>query len=135
MIKPRLREISLALYEATVGKTRSEVDLITRRFIKTLFRWRILPNSTALIKSFQEVCDDMEKRISVKITSARKLESDQLKIILSTAQKEFKVDGVEAEEVVDPNLMGGWKLEARDTMIDGSLYGRLKKIHSSLIKI
>ena len=72
MIKPRLREISLALYEATVDKSQSEVDLITRRFIKTLFRLRILPNSMALIKSFQEVCDDMEKRISVKITSARK---------------------------------------------------------------
>jgi|SRR3989338_1249667 len=135
MIKPRLREISLALYEATVDKSQSEVDLITRRFIKTLFRWRILPNSMALIKSFQEVCDDMEKRISVKITSARKLKPDQLKIILSTAQKKFKVDEVVAKEIVDPNLMGGWKLEARDTVIDGSLYGKLKKIHSSLIKI
>ncbi|KKS45177.1 hypothetical protein A3I25_02385 [Candidatus Nomurabacteria bacterium RIFCSPLOWO2_02_FULL_42_17] len=135
MIKPRLREISLALYEATVGKNHSDIDLITRRFIKTLFRWRILPNSSSLIKSFQEVCDDMEKKISVKITSARKLKPDQLKIILSAARKKFKVDEVVAEEVVDQNLMGGWKLEARDTIIDASLYGRLKKIHSSLIKI
>lgn len=122
----------LALHQAAIGKKPAETDVLIRRFLEILFRRRRLPGAKTLLNSFQMVCDEIEKRMPVKITAARRLAPAELKIILDSLKRKFQVKEIVAEKVIDPALVGGWKIEARDLVIDGSLAGQLKKLHANL---
>lgn len=64
--------------------------------------------------------------------TAQVLEKEFLQKINKQINKQFNID-VELNEVVDANLIGGFKLILNDTQIDASIASKLKKIKTELI--
>lgn len=67
-----------------------------------------------------------------KIITAQALEINHHQEINKYINQLFKID-VELNEIVDPGLIGGFKLILNDTQIDASISSKLKKIKSELI--
>jgi F-type H+-transporting ATPase subunit delta len=87
-------------------------------------RLSLLPEIGA---QFNALKAEQEKAVEVAITSARELSDDQQARLVSALSERLKRE-VSVEVSIDPALLGGLVVRAGDTVIDGSLRGRLSKL-------
>jgi F-type H+-transporting ATPase subunit delta len=74
-----------------------------------------------------------EGRLEVELTTAYELSDDEARDILQQIEKTSgrKVD---ATRRVDPNLIGGFVLQAGSMRVDASVRGRLERLRQELTK-
>ena len=72
-----------------------------------------------------------EKRMQVRVVSARELEDDQADRLREALEKRFD-KAVILESEIDDSLLGGAVIYAGGEVIDGSLRGRLDRMASQL---
>ena len=72
-----------------------------------------------------------EKAMEVDILAARPLEDEQLNKLNSVLAKKLGRK-INMQVQLDQNLLGGVVIRAGDTIIDGSIRGRLTKLADSL---
>jgi F-type H+-transporting ATPase subunit delta len=87
-------------------------------------RLRYLPEIAAL---FDEYKDEAEKVIDVTVTSAAPIDSRQEQALSKALERKLKRT-VRLHSATDSTLIGGAIVRAGDTVIDGSLLSRLKRI-------
>jgi F-type H+-transporting ATPase subunit delta len=66
------------------------------------------------------------------LITAHKLNKEQSEEIGNYIRKKFKLD-IEFKELVDPSLIGGFKLRIDDNQIDASIASKIHKIRTELI--
>jgi F-type H+-transporting ATPase subunit delta len=101
-----------------------EINEETKGFVSVLAenkRLKLLPH---ILKQFEALKDNREKTIDVDVVSAIKL-SDKQKNTLASALSAKLEREVNMQVSVDTNLIGGAVIRAGDTVIDGSICGRL----------
>lgn len=112
------------LQAVTAGK----LDQLTTSFNTLLVnknRESFLPEiTTAFIKQYKEY-----KGIrTVKLTTAQPLTDETKKAIVTQVKKTGGFDNIELEEMIDEDIIGGFKLQIEDKMIDASIAYDLKAI-------
>ena len=80
---------------------------------------------------FQQLRQDAEKRLLVRVVSAVSLEDTQIEKMQAALAKRFDRE-ITLNNDVDPGVLGGAIIYAGDQVIDGSLIGRLTRLESSL---
>jgi F-type H+-transporting ATPase subunit delta len=80
---------------------------------------------------FQQLRQEAEKRLEVRVVSATPLQGSQAERMRSALAKRFDRDITISNEV-DPEVLGGAIIYAGDQVIDGSIIGRLKRLETSL---
>lgn len=113
-----------ALNAVTAGKisdtTASFINLMTSKA-----REAVLPE---IITSFIQQYKDSKGIKTVKLTTAMQV-SDALKSeIIAQVKKTPGFDNIELQEIVDPNIIGGFVLQTGDQLIDASVAYDLKQI-------
>ena len=73
-----------------------------------------------------------ERALEVTITSAFRLEKDELQLLESKLKKQHKGKTIRIQTAVDKSLIGGFEIRSSDTVIDATVRGRLSKIAESL---
>lgn len=121
------RRVSLAIELADVS-----VDDAQRRFLDTLGEKGRLPTLSAIAEQFESLRAEQEKRIEVTVVSAFELDDDQQQKLAGALKKRLKRE-ITITTQVDKNLLGGVVLRAGDTVIDGSVRGRLNRLSEALI--
>ena len=114
-----------------VELVREEIDDRCRRFVSVLadnHRLELLPEIAA---QFDALRAEAEKTLDVEITAAVELTERQVDAY-STALRERFDQEVSVKVEVDPGLVGGAVVRAGDTVIDGSVRGRLTRLVESL---
>ncbi|MDE0423080.1 MAG: F0F1 ATP synthase subunit delta [Gammaproteobacteria bacterium] len=114
-----------------VELVREEIDDHCRRFVNVLadnHRLELLPEIAA---QFEALKAEAEKTLDVEITAAVGLTDRQVDAY-STALRERFDQEVSVKVEVDPGLVGGAVVRAGDTVIDGSVRGRLTRLIESL---
>ena len=87
----------------------------------------------AIAEVYEELKQQAEGTIEVKVVSARKLTAKQEKEMAKNLQKRLgKEVSITAE--IDQSLIAGAVIRAGDLVIDGSARGRLNKLTSTLNK-
>ena len=86
-----------------------------------------------IAKEFEQLMAADEKRLTVELTTARKLSDSEVDAILGEIEKAAgrKVD---ATRKVDPGLVGGIVLQAGSLRVDASVRGRLERLRTELVK-
>ena len=74
-----------------------------------------------IANAFLEQYNAFKNITPVKLTSAVKLEAEQVNKIISSLKSREKLGEVELEEVINPELIGGFILEYNGKMIDSSV--------------
>jgi F-type H+-transporting ATPase subunit delta len=80
---------------------------------------------------YEHLRAEHEQRVEVSVTSAYKLDSKQ-KTKLANALKKRLNREISITTQVDKSLIGGVILRAGDTVIDGSVRGRLNRLFEAL---
>lgn len=91
-----------------------------------------LPLLPAVHEQFQALKANLERTIDVDVVTAAPL-SEALHARLTTALGKRLGRDVRVAVSVDPALLGGAVIRAGDTVIDGSLRGRLNKLADALL--
>jgi F-type H+-transporting ATPase subunit delta len=115
------------LAQFVMGVTGATLDEHGQNFFRTLaenHRLGFLPEISTL---FDEYKDEAESVIDVTVTSAAPIDSAQQQALSKALERKLKRT-VRLHCATDSTLIGGAVLRAGDTVIDGSLLSRLKRI-------
>jgi F-type H+-transporting ATPase subunit delta len=114
-----------AALNAVLAKNVSELTGAFTRLLITKGREGELPEIiTAFIKQYKE----KQGIHTVKLTTAVPVSDTVKNQIVDQVRKTSSMQHIELETSVDPNLIGGFVLEAGDKLIDASLSYELKQI-------
>jgi F-type H+-transporting ATPase subunit delta len=80
---------------------------------------------------FEEYKDEVQGVVDAQIESAFALDDAQLKALVADLERRFK-RRINPQVNVDPNLIGGVKVVVGDTVIDGSVRGKLAGMSAAL---
>lgn len=102
-----------------------------QNFIKLLaenHRMALLPEISHL---FEALKADAESTLEVEVLSARPLSEEQAQRLTQALSKKFSRE-VHLHSAVDESLLGGAIIRAGDTVIDGTVRGRLAKLAEAM---
>ena len=105
-----------------------------RNFVPLLLengRLQLLPEIAEL---FEQQKNEREGVVDAEISSAFELDAAQLQSLVADIERRFK-RRVNAQVRIDPSLIGGAKIVVGDTVIDGSVRGRLAGMSAALLKV
>ncbi|RUO33640.1 F0F1 ATP synthase subunit delta [Aliidiomarina soli] len=122
------RDKATQLFLSVCGEQLNEKG---QNFIKVLAANQRLNALPAILEKFSELRADHDNEVSVDVTSASELSSEQ-QAKLSTALEKRLARKVKLNCSVNPDLMGGLYIQAGDTVIDGTLKSQLSKLAHSL---
>lgn len=91
-------------------------------------RLTLLPE---IADQFHALKAEQEKSIAVDVTSAREMTQQQQDSLAAALQTRLQ-RSVTIQVSVDPDLLGGAVIRAGDTIIDGSVRGRLAKLAEAI---
>ena len=86
-----------------------------------------------IAREFDRLVAAQEKRLEVELTTAVELTDEEAKGILAQIEK-ASGRSVEATRKVDPELVGGFVLQAGSLRVDASVRGRLERLRNDLAR-
>tara|TARA_B110000438_G_scaffold273122_1_gene292284 strand:- start:365 stop:907 length:543 start_codon:yes stop_codon:yes gene_type:complete len=117
--------------EVLVAMLDSELDDKARNFLIVLAengRLALLPNISEI---FELLKAEYEKTINVDVTSAYEVSSEETEKLSDALHTKLQRE-VSLTTRVDESLLGGVVIKAEDSVIDGSVRGKLRKLSQAL---
>ncbi|OCA59979.1 F0F1 ATP synthase subunit delta [Aeromonas hydrophila] len=107
------------------------LDDNARNFIRTLGAQHRLAALPSVAELFEAQKAEQEQRVEVTLVSAFALESEQEEKLATALRKRLNRD-ISITTQVDSTLLGGVIIRAGDTVIDGSVRGKLARLSEAL---
>lgn len=127
-------DIARAIYLVSKDRTHIELRDINNKIIKFLARRRLLSKSPDILKRLEKIINFENKKIAVKILSARKLKEEQKTELISFLEKRYRAKEVILEEILEEKLLGGIRIEVNDEIIDLTAKNKIKKLQEHLTR-
>ena len=105
----------------------SELNDRAKRFVQVLAANKRLPLLPEIHEQFEALRAEEQATLDVAITSAYPLSEAELERLKVALGRRFDKE-INMESTVDESLIGGALIRAGDTVIDGSIKGRLEKL-------
>ncbi len=121
------RQYAKALYESLKDVKEDNVDPVFKNFYTILLRNNDLKLINKIIEKIEEIDKEERGVVEVEVTGAKKIDQD-----LVSKLRNLIGEKAEIKEKIDPNLIGGLKIQINDLLIDGSIKGKLNKLRQSL---
>jgi len=86
-----------------------------------------------IAREFDRLMAAEERRLNVELTTARELSDAEARDLLGQIEQ-ASGRTVEATRKVDPNLIGGFVLQAGSMRVDASVRGRLEGLRNELVR-
>ncbi|HUF21405.1 MAG TPA: F0F1 ATP synthase subunit delta [Burkholderiales bacterium] len=109
------------------------IDGAARNLVQILIQNRRLAALPEIRRLFQELKARDEGTVEAKIFSAYPIDDAQLEQVVALLSKRFQKK-ISAEVSLDPELIGGIKVEVGDKVWDASVRGRLQSMAATLTK-
>jgi F-type H+-transporting ATPase subunit delta len=125
---PRLQAAERAQLLLPAGES---ADSSYAQFLRALAENARLALIADVQSEFELLRADAEKTLKVTVKSALPIDPAQQQQLIDKLSKRFQRQ-VTLEIVLQPDLIGGAILDAGSVVIDGSLVGKLQRLHSTL---
>ncbi len=122
-------EEKLGVLDRTLG-SQSSVELLSS--LKVISSHGRLDCLRAIQRAVAETHNLMQGRRSVTITTAKKINEQLKSELLARLKQEMKYEP-QLSTQIDPSLLGGLVVQVGDTIVDGSVATRLKKLRGEII--
>ncbi|SHH59734.1 MULTISPECIES: F0F1 ATP synthase subunit delta [Virgibacillus] len=93
-------------------------------------RIELLP---AIIDHFIRLVNDAKGIAAATVYSVRALSEEECRQLESSFAKRFNKQAIELTNIVEPSLIGGMKIRVGNTIYDGSVSGKLKRIERNIV--
>lgn len=110
-----------------------ELDDRGRRFVRVLAENHRLDLFQAVAEQYELLKAQEERTLEVEVVSAYPVSDSEISSLKRALEKKYERDVVLASRV-DASLIGGAIIRAGDTVIDGSIRGKLDKLAESLLR-
>ena len=111
-----------------------DVSVAIQRFVEVLAENKRLPLLSEIFRQFDDLKAQEEKSLDVEVISAYELGDDEERQIMDSLSKRFERE-IKLVSRVDASLLGGAVIRAGDTVIDGSVRGKIDKLAESLQRV
>ncbi|MCY3885462.1 MAG: F0F1 ATP synthase subunit delta [Gammaproteobacteria bacterium] len=101
------------------------------RFVHVLAENRRLELLPEIQEGFEAKLEEEQRTLTVEMTTAVDLTNEEKTRFTNTLQQRFQRDISLATEV-DPNVLGGALIRAGDTVLDGTVRGKLEKLRNQM---
>lgn len=127
-------DIAQAIYLVSKYKTETELRNVNDKIIKFLSRKRFLSKSSDILERLEKIINYENKKIIVKVSSAKKLKEELKEELAFFLKKRYKIEKVIFIEEIDEKLLGGMKIEINDEIIDLTVKNKIKKLEEHLTR-
>lgn len=117
--------------DALLSVDPARCDASVRQFVQTVAKQKRLTALSAIAAQFEALRAQAEGEVTVEVTTAYALSSDQIEQLSALLKKQLSRE-VNLTSQEDTSLIGGVVIRAGDTVIDASVRGQLGKLHSAL---
>ena len=126
-------EIDRANRRAALEEILADADELVRNFVLLAAEKGRAGEIAEIAREFDRLVAAQEKRLEVELTTAVELTDEEAKGILAQIEK-ASGRSVEATRKVDPELVGGFVLQAGWLRVDASVRGRLERLRNDLAR-
>lgn len=127
------RQYAQSLYESVANKSEKEVKAVLKSFVILLGRNRELNKAEEIISAFNEIWNKANDEIVATLVSARKLDVNTKKMIISYLEDKAGAKKIALTEEIDEKLIGGFVLKYNGKVIDGSLRNSLDEMKGQIV--
>jgi F-type H+-transporting ATPase subunit delta len=107
-------------------------DELLRNFLRLVAEKGRIGEIEEITREFDRLIAAQERRLKVELTTARALSADEARDLLHQIE-EASGRKVEATQTVEPDLIGGFVLQAGSMRVDASVRGRLERLRRELV--
>ena len=125
--------VAHALYLNSKGKNGKELTDFSINATRFLFRRRLTAKIPDILKHLENMIHREEGTIVVKIITAHKLSHDTKNELSHSLKKRYNIENVILEEIMEPKLLRGYRIEVNDEVIDLSMKNKISQLQQHLI--
>ena len=107
-------------------------DELVRNFLRLTAEKSRIGDIELIAREFDRLIAAEERRLNVELTTAYELSEGEAEALLKQIE-EASGRKVEATRRVDPDLIGGFVLQAGSMRVDASVRGRLNRLRQELV--
>lgn len=140
ILTPEISEYLSSPVHTTAAKATSVIALLeddltesTKRFVQVLAANQRLDLIAEIRETFEELLAEERKTLTVEITTAVELTPDEVKAFDDALTRKFQRE-INLSVEVNPDIIGGALIRAGDTVLDGTVRGKLEKLQTSLMR-
>ena len=126
-------EIAESIYLLIKNKSTKDMTEIIEKVV-SLDHTRISGNSDLLLNYLKKVIYKQEGILEANLFSATALDSHQKKEIIAELKKRYDATEIILNEILDKSLLGGFKIEINNQIIDLTIRNKMLALQEYLIK-
>jgi F-type H+-transporting ATPase subunit delta len=126
-------ELETATKVAVLDELIGGADELLRNFLRLVAEKGRIGQIEEIAREFDRLMAREERRLDVELTTARELSDAEARDLLQQIEQ-ASGRKVEATRKVDPNLIGGFVLQAGSMRVDASVRGRLEGLRQELVR-
>src|SRR5690625_4224473 len=89
----------------------------------------------SIVDHFVQMVNDAKGIAEAKVFSVRELSDNEKKALSESFAKQFKVQNFVINNIIDSSLIGGLKVQVANTLFDGSVSGKLRRIERDIVAV
>jgi F-type H+-transporting ATPase subunit delta len=124
-------EIDQRSKQAALGELLAGGEELVRNFLLVLVEKGRATQIEEILRELDALVAAEERRLEVVLTTAYELEDDEAKEILAQIEQQTGRQ-IEATRRVDPDLIGGFVLQAGSMRVDASVRGRFERLRQEI---
>ena len=122
--------IAQAIYLAS--KTEGRSEQFFSNVVRFLFRRRLLSKAPDILLRLNKIINDKEGRVVAKVSSRSNLNEKMKEELVHALAKRYAAKEIVLDEHLDEKLLGGFKVEVGDEVIDLTIKNRIGKLQEYL---
>lgn len=126
--------IARAIYLALKDKDQKDQFLTFPKIVNFLSKKRLLSKTSDILLRLNKIINTEEGKIEVKIHTAKKLNDFTKKELELILKERYPGKDIILLEILNERLLGGWRMEINDEIIDLSIKNKIKKLQEHLTK-
>ncbi len=124
-------EIARSIYEVSLNKELDQ-NTFAKNVINFLKKRKLISKSKLIFKHLDKIINTENSLLEVRLISAYPLTEKDKKSIATELKKIYQVSSVIFESKIDMRLVGGFRLEIGEEIIDLSISNKLQKLQKYL---
>ena len=124
--------IARAIYATLQGKTEAEQASIYPKVVEFLNKKRLLSKAPDILERLNKIINTDLGRIEAKVYTARPLSVGMKKELSQAITSKYGGKEAIIREHLNEKMLGGWRIEINDEVIDLSLKNKIKKLQEHL---
>lgn len=126
--------IAESIYETLSMKAVTEQAALYPKVVEFLARKNLLSKAPEILTRLERIINEKEGIVAATVYSAEHLAEKDKKEISRALSKRYSGKTASITEKIDKRLLGGFKIEVNDEVIDLSVKNRMKKLQAHLNK-